>query len=78
MISFLVAFGILNWSRLLKSLQPLCRYANAHDFITRFPEGYATRVGERGVRLSGGQRQVSLCLSIFFDVQRLVIELEMG
>ncbi len=37
----------------------LSRYANAHDFILRFPEGYATRVGERGVRLSGGQRQVS-------------------
>jgi ABC-type multidrug transport system fused ATPase/permease subunit len=35
----------------------LSRYANAHDFISRFPEGYATRVGERGVRLSGGQRQ---------------------
>ncbi|KAK7197360.1 ABC transporter transmembrane protein [Novymonas esmeraldas] len=31
--------------------------ANAHDFIVGFPEGYATFVGERGVRLSGGQRQ---------------------
>jgi ATP-binding cassette subfamily B protein len=31
--------------------------AQAHDFITRMPEGYATFLGERGVRLSGGQRQ---------------------
>lgn len=31
--------------------------ANAHDFITSFPEDYSTFVGERGVRLSGGQRQ---------------------
>ena len=31
--------------------------AQAHDFIERMPEGYATFLGERGVRLSGGQRQ---------------------
>lgn len=31
--------------------------AYAHDFIERLPEGYATFLGERGVRLSGGQRQ---------------------
>jgi subfamily B ATP-binding cassette protein MsbA len=33
------------------------RQANAEDFILACPEGYATLVGERGVRLSGGQRQ---------------------
>jgi subfamily B ATP-binding cassette protein MsbA len=33
------------------------RRAHAHDFIQACPHGYATLVGERGVRLSGGQRQ---------------------
>jgi ATP-binding cassette subfamily B protein len=33
------------------------RMAAAHEFIERLPEGYASYLGERGVRLSGGQRQ---------------------
>ena len=33
------------------------KMAQAHDFITRFPDGYDTVVGQRGVNLSGGQKQ---------------------
>jgi ABC-type multidrug transport system fused ATPase/permease subunit len=39
------------------SIIEAARQARAHDFITQFPEGYATRIGERGVKLSGGQKQ---------------------
>ena len=38
-------------------VEEAARIANAHDFISAFPQGYATTVGEKGVRLSGGQRQ---------------------
>eukprot|EP00547_Thalassionema_nitzschioides_P018253 CAMPEP_0194248656 /NCGR_PEP_ID=MMETSP0158-20130606/18811_1 /TAXON_ID=33649 /ORGANISM="Thalassionema nitzschioides, Strain L26-B" /LENGTH=672 /DNA_ID=CAMNT_0038985003 /DNA_START=465 /DNA_END=2480 /DNA_ORIENTATION=- len=33
------------------------KLANAHNFISSFPDGYSTEVGERGVQLSGGQKQ---------------------
>ena len=33
------------------------KYANAHEFIMSFPDGYATDIGQRGVKLSGGQKQ---------------------
>jgi ABC-type transport system involved in Fe-S cluster assembly fused permease/ATPase subunit len=34
-----------------------CRAASIHDKITSFPDGYNTKVGERGLRLSGGEKQ---------------------
>lgn len=38
-------------------IQEAAKQANAHEFISAFPEGYNTKVGERGVQLSGGQKQ---------------------
>jgi len=40
-----------------QQVQSACRIARVDEFIEEFPQGYATVVGERGVRLSGGQRQ---------------------
>jgi ABC-type multidrug transport system fused ATPase/permease subunit len=38
-------------------VEQAARMANAHDFIAALTDGYATEIGERGVKLSGGQRQ---------------------
>jgi ATP-binding cassette, subfamily B, bacterial len=49
--------------------------ANAHDFIVSLPDGYATKVGERGMRLSGGERQrISLARAFLKDAPILILD----
>ncbi|XP_036212048.1 mitochondrial potassium channel ATP-binding subunit [Myotis myotis] len=50
-----IRFGKLGASD--EEVYAAAREANAHEFITSFPEGYNTVVGERGTTLSGGQKQ---------------------
>ena len=56
-------------------IKQACREANADEFIERFRDGYDTVVGDRGVRLSGGQCQrVALARAILRKPELLLLE----
>jgi subfamily B ATP-binding cassette protein MsbA len=50
-----IAYGSIEKN--LDQVIAAAKLANAHDFISRLPEGYDTVIGELGIRLSGGERQ---------------------
>lgn len=52
-----------------------CKKANIHDFIARQPEGYDTRVGNRGLKLSGGEKQrISIARVLLKDPVVLIFD----
>ncbi len=56
-------------------LEAACKAANIHDFIADLPNGYDTIVGERGYRLSGGEKQrIALARVILKDPRILVLD----
>jgi ABC-type transport system involved in Fe-S cluster assembly fused permease/ATPase subunit len=56
-------------------IENAARLAQVHDFVMRLPDGYATRVGERGLKLSGGEKQrVAIARTILKDPRLLILD----
>lgn len=68
-----IAYGRPGASR--AEIEQAARLAHAHDFISRQPMGYATLVGERGIKLSGGERQrVALARAFLAGAPILILD----
>ena len=68
-----IAYGMPEVSR--EVVIEAARKAHAHDFISQFPKGYDTLIGEAGGNLSGGQRQrISIARAIVKDAPILILD----